>query len=105
MEIAHGGGGPPQARDDAYRVKEDFTLRRAAPGVLANDFDPDDKPLTAAVETPPTKGTLTLNPDGAFVYKPRRNATGPDRFTYTVTDAQGFKDSATVQIQIRAQPR
>ncbi len=90
LEIAHGGGGAPRARDDAYSVKEDVTLRRAAPGVLANDFDPDDGPLTAAVATPPTKGTLTLRLNGAFVYKPRRNANGLDRFTYEIEDAQGF---------------
>ena len=104
LEIAHGGGSPPKARDDAYRTKEDRTLRRAAPGVLANDAAPDGGGLTARVVAQPTKGSLTLNPDGSFAYKPKRNAHGSDAFTYEVVDGQGRRDTARVTIRVRARP-
>ncbi|HUP49585.1 MAG TPA: Ig-like domain-containing protein, partial [Thermoanaerobaculia bacterium] len=53
----------PAAAADAYTATEDVALTVAAPGVLANDSDADNSPspLTAAVVTGPTNGTLTLN--------------------------------------------
>ncbi len=104
LHIAHAQGGPPIAKDDAYRVKEDGALRRAAPGVLANDADPDDGSLTARVVSGPAKGTLRLRADGSFAYKPKPNFAGTDRFVYEVEDAQGFTDRATVTIEVLAQP-
>ena len=45
----------------------------AAPGVLANDTDPDGDPLTAVLVTGPSHGTLTLNANGSFTYTPAAN--------------------------------
>jgi len=61
---------PPIAADDAYAVREGTTLSIAAPGVLANDVDPNGDPLTAATVTPPTTGAFALDPSGAFDYTP-----------------------------------
>ncbi len=81
-------------------------MRRAAPGLLANDADPDGGVLTARLVpgSGPTKGSLMLNPDGSFVYKPKRNVHGIDVFTYEVVDGQGLTDTARGTIRVRAQP-
>ncbi len=59
---------PPTANDDAYALDEGDTLAVPAPGILANDTDPEDDPLIVTKLTDPTHGTLSLNPDGSFIY-------------------------------------
>src|SRR5690606_29615968 len=54
----------PAAVDEAYTTAQDTPLTITAPGVLANDSDPDGDALTAALASGPAQGTLTLNPDG-----------------------------------------
>jgi len=76
----------PVAVADSYNTNEDQTLNVVAPGVLGNDTDAEGNAKTASVVTNPTKGTLTLNPDGSFQYVPNPNANGTDTFTYKVTD-------------------
>ena len=88
----------PVAVNDSYSVAEDTTLTVAAPGVLANDTDTD--PLTAAVVTPPTHGTLELNADGSFSYIPGLNYNGLDTFTYKANDGELDSAEATVTITI-----
>ena len=60
----------PVANDDAYTTDEDTPLAIAAPGVLANDSDPENDPLFAFLGSSPANGDLTLNIDGSFVYTP-----------------------------------
>ena len=91
---------PPVAADDTYSIAEDTLLAVAAPGVLANDTDAGLDSLSATVATPPSKGNLTLNPDGSFSYAPNLNYFGPDSFTYTVTDDDGATDTALVTIEV-----
>jgi hypothetical protein len=77
---------PPVANDDAYTTDEDTTTVVAAPGLLANDSDPDGDPMIAFVGSPPANGDLTLNPDGGFVYTPTLNFYGVDTFGYLAAD-------------------
>lgn len=90
---------PPTAVDDGYSANGGAALNvEANEGVLANDFDPDGDPLSASVSDGPEHGSLTLNPDGSFVYDPfSDDFIGEDRFTYEVT-AGGRTDTATVII-------
>lgn len=90
----------PDAGNDSYTLAEDGTLTIAAPGVLANDTDADNDPLTAAVQTQPLHGILTLNSDGSFVYTPAANYNGSDVFTYRVSDGNGGSDTGQVTITI-----
>lgn len=87
----------PIAVADAYATAEDAPLSITAPGVLANDTDPDST-LTAVLVTPPANGSLTLDPDGSFLYTPDANFNGPDSFTYQADD--GAADSGTVTVDI-----
>lgn len=67
---ATGVNGPPTSRDDAYDAVVGRTLNVPADGVLENDEDPDDDPLTTRLVSPPDKGALSFGDDGSFDYTP-----------------------------------
>ncbi len=93
---------PPVANLDTYAATANTPLTvPAATGVLANDTDPSGLPLTAVIEANPTRGTITLNPDGSFTYTPTLNDTGPDTFTYRATDGTVFSTPVTVTLNVR----
>lgn len=91
---------PPVARDDQYSTLEDTALMITAPGVLANDTDPDDDPLTAILATGPTNGVLALSSNGGFIYTPNTNFNGVDAFTYRADDGVTYSTVATVTITV-----
>lgn len=98
----------PEARNDAYSVPQNGTLNIGKPGVLANDSGINGRPLTASVEKAPEHGTLELNSDGSFSYKPATNYTGSDSFMYRATDVSPAANPlpaaysvATVTINVR----
>jgi hypothetical protein len=94
----------PVANNDSYSTPENTTLTVAAPGVLANDTDPNGLPLTALLVTGPSDGTLTLNSDGSFTYIPDTNFGGTDSFTYQASDGQFDSNVATVTITVGNPP-
>ncbi|MEZ5469841.1 MAG: Ig-like domain-containing protein [Lysobacterales bacterium] len=101
IDVVDAENRPPVAVNDSYSTLEDTVLNVAAPGVLGNDSDPDGDPITAQLVAGPTKGVLTLNPNGSFSYTPNANANGPDTFTYNAFDGQVVSASpATVTINI-----
>jgi VCBS repeat-containing protein len=90
----------PIALDDNYTTNEDVPLTIPALGVLANDSDIENDPLTAILVTDVTNGTLTLNPDGSFTYIPNANWYGVDSFTYVANDGSANSSVATVTITV-----
>ncbi len=90
----------PVALDDNYSVNEDTLLTIAAPGVLGNDSDVDGDPLRAALLSIPSNGTLVLNTNGSFTYRPNTNFNGTDAFTYRATDRALTSGVATVTITV-----
>lgn len=92
---------PPVAAGDSYTTAEDTALAVDAPGVLANDSDPDGDTLTAVLVDGPLHGTLTLDPNGGFVYVPVQGFVGSDAFTYEASDGQLSSDAATVTITVK----
>ena len=70
--------------------------------VLANDRDRDGDPITVtgATLSDPTRGTLTVNPDGTITFTPAANFIGPVTITYTVSDGHGGSGSATVTVNV-----
>jgi hypothetical protein len=96
----------PTAVNNSYRVTENGTLTISAPGLLANDTDPNGLTLTAVSFTNPAHGTLTpdSNGDGGFVYKPAAGYFGSDSFTYEAKDSQASSTPATVTITVGQAP-
>lgn len=101
---------PPLAQDDAFITNELHPVTVTRPGVLFNDFDPDVYDLlhVTAVNVSGTvgaviawgpRGAFTYDPNGQFDYLQAGNST-TDSFTYTVSDACGGNDTATVTITI-----
>ena len=90
----------PVARNDSYFVNEDNTLTIVNPGILLNDTDSDGNALVASIVTNVNHGTLTLNPNGSFNYKPVSNFNGMDSFTYDANDGSTNSNAATVTIKI-----
>jgi VCBS repeat-containing protein len=92
----------PQALNDDYATDEDVALTVPAPGVLANDTDPDGNPLSAALVDNVTHGMLALNADGSFTYTPSADFGGTDTFTYQANDGTLNSTVATVTITVNA---
>src|SRR4029450_2907106 len=92
----------PTAAGDAYSTAEDTPLTVGAPGVLANDNDPDGDSLHTVAGSRPSHGTLTLHPDGSFIYTPASHYNGSDSFIYRANDGTLVPIEATVTITITA---
>ncbi len=76
----------------------------AATGVLANDTDPENDALTAAVVAQPVRGVLTFAADGSFSFVPTLGYIGADSFTYRANDGALNSAVTTVNLQIGIEP-
>lgn len=95
------GNQPPQAADDSFQTRENKKLKVDAPGVLANDFDPDgDDMMARLVEEPEHARRFDLKADGSFEYHPETHFTGTDSFTYMAQDGQLSSEEVTVTIEV-----
>ncbi len=91
----------PVATDDNYQVSSATPLNvTAAAGVLQNDTDGHNDPLTASLDAGPSNGVLVLNPDGSFDYTPNGGFVGDDTFTYLANDGTADSNLTTVTITV-----
>lgn len=94
IEIAPVNDAPvanPQAVDVAFGIPAAITL-------TGSDIDGD--PLTFTVVTQPTSGLLSGAPP-ALTYTPNSGFSGPDSFTFTVSDGTIESPPVTVSITVR----
>ena len=91
---------PPVASNDIYATPEDTSLTVSAPGVLANDADPDGDPLFSVLVSNVSHGDLSFSSDGGFIYTPATNYTGSDSFSYRANDGRATGNLATVTINV-----
>ena len=89
----------PSAGDDTFSTPQDTALVAV---VTANDSDPDGDALSYTLDTGASNGTASIDSAGQFTYTPNAGYTGPDSFTYTVTDADGASTTATVNLTVTA---
>ena len=88
----------PRASDTGVTVLEDSGANSL---MLPTAIDPDGDSVTYAQgSVAPSKGSVSINPDGTYTYTPNANANGTDTFTYTVNDGMGGIASYTVTVAI-----
>lgn len=86
----------PVAVDDRARA----STSAVSIDVLANDFDPDDEPLSIVGFTQPSDGAIVKSSPRTLRFSPAAGATGLRRFDYTVADPAGATATATVTIEL-----
>jgi VCBS repeat-containing protein len=91
----------PVAVGDAWSVRANETFVASAPGVLANDSDPDSGPLHAFLVQPPSHGTLNMASDGSFTYVPDAGFQGVDTFLYAAADDANGTSLASGNLHVR----
>jgi len=94
----------PIAQSEQFGMFEDNELDSASVGsVLANDRDPEGQALAAVLVNTTSRGVLTLQNNGHFLYRPHANANGSDQFQYRVSDGVNSSGIVTASISILAQ--
>ncbi|MCU1542490.1 MAG: hypothetical protein JWM50_355 [Microbacteriaceae bacterium] len=89
---------PTAAVNDTATTSPGSTVtKNATDGVLSNDTGTG---LTVTANTQPSHGTVTMNPNGSYVYTPAAGFSGTDTFTYTVTASSNASSTATVAITV-----
>lgn len=83
-----------QAGADQYKIKINNILGVPQPGVLKNDKDVVSLTLTKSTD----HGSLTLNSNGSFTYKPNPNFVGRDRFTYQIGTGSGSVGQVVIDV-------
>ena len=99
VTVATPPNGAPVAQDEPFTTAG-TVLQQPAPGVLANDSDPDGDIIIALLVSGPANGTVNLNPDGSFTYTPNAGFVGTDSFTYKASDGKLDSNLATVTITV-----
>lgn len=95
------GNSSPEAENDKYTTRKNSTLTVTAPGILANDSDPEGQALTAGlIRAPGNASSFKLNSDGSFEYTPRNGFQGIDTFGYVAQDGELSSAEATVTIEV-----
>lgn len=100
IEVSQPVNNAPDAPSEAYTNNENTLLTVAAPGVLANDIDPEGNVLTATLESNVSNGALSFNGDGSFTYTANPNFYGIDSFSYKAYDGALYSAAATVTITV-----
>ena len=96
FRIRAGANEAPVTQDSSFETYKNI----ANTGTLKAS-DPEGGALTYTLVKEPKRGTVTLNQDGSFLYTPKQNKVGKDRFVYTATDASGsVSEEATVTVKI-----
>jgi len=89
----------PNAAPEGYATNEYGVLKVSAlEGVLGNDSDPNGDSLTASMTLAPSRGSLSLAPDGSFTYIPGNGLSGSDTFKYVASD--GALQSVPVTVNL-----
>lgn len=91
--------GIPQVQPDSFTT---FLERDFDASVITNDQLAGVAEWELTITTPPTKGTLNMNPDGSFNYNPNAEYCGTDYFEYEICNVlcPDFCDVARVDLNV-----
>ncbi|RKR76522.1 Ig-like domain-containing protein [Frondihabitans australicus] len=87
----------PKAADDSANAVAGHDLDLKPSDLLSNDLGTG---LSVTGVSQPADGAATLNNDGSVTYTPAAGFSGPDTFTYTVTDQAGNTSTASVDVTV-----
>ena len=91
----------PVATDDSVDTDVNTPLLLSAANLLSNDLDVDLDALTIANVSNALNGTVDFDSDAQTItFTPDADFTGTAQFDYTVQDAQGEQDTATVIVEV-----
>jgi YD repeat-containing protein len=85
-------GAPPVAQDDFMPVP---TSTAVTFDPRVNDSDPFGFPITVTAVGTATHGTAAINNGVSITYTPATGYSGPDSFTYTISNSNGLQGQAT----------
>jgi len=88
---------PPVAKNDSFSIAFDTPTEV---NIIANDSDPQNLPLQIINVTQPAHGTVNYVVN-TVTYSPNAGYTGPDAFTYALTNGQANSASATVTLNVQ----
>jgi hypothetical protein len=83
---------PPTANNDNVNTPLDTPITI---GVLDNDSDPENQPLSVISVTSPQNGTTVID-NNEIIYTPNPGFVGCDTFSYVIQDNGGLTDQALV---------
>jgi hypothetical protein len=91
----------PVGGDDGLATPKNTAVTVTLATLLANDNDPDGNlPLSTTVSATSTNGALVTTTLTDVTYTPVGGYTGPDLFTYTITDTLGGSDVVNVYVYV-----
>jgi hypothetical protein len=91
----------PVAHDDSYSMRPGQVLDIPAPGLLANDSDPDGDPLSIQfIDVTGLQGTAQVQADGHMTFTPTAGFTGNTQFSYQLSDGVGGTATGIVRIAV-----
>ena len=95
----------PKVADDTYTIEEDGILSVSKEqGLLSND-SPEEGPSAMVVttdeeQTTDQNGSIEIEEDGSFIYKPAPNFNGKDQINYLVENGKGKQSQGTVFFKV-----
>ena len=99
----------PVGGDDAYSLTEGQPLTVAAPGLFANDSDPEGDAFAFHSVWPPAGGPLAgeelqVTPTGGFTYTPPTGFSGTRTWQYRLEDAAEVSEYIAIVFTVNAAP-
>ncbi|TAN72142.1 MAG: tandem-95 repeat protein, partial [Magnetospirillum sp.] len=92
--------GTPVATETGPALFDDILVTSEDRSILGKLGDTSDAATTYTVQDAPDHGTLTLNADGSFLYKPTIGYAGSDSFTVHVVDGVHTPVDKTISISV-----
>ncbi len=87
----------PDAQATQFSLNEDTVL---AGNINARDVEGDQFTVSVANGQGPQHGTVSVQPDGRFVYTPDANYNGPDSFVVRMLDQYGAASMQTITLAV-----